>query len=169
MIASRFSLFSALGLTLLLVIGCGSGGGGNDAESLLSAASDAMASEDYDTALEKIDAALAAMGADDAARTDVEVDRVECMIRTGDAEKGHQAFVDLAKAAADKLDWKAHKRIAEALVDESYDVIAIDVLHAAEQSFPDQKDSFLAVIEAIKAKPTSGDTEEKLRKLGYVQ
>lgn len=172
MIARSLAMLFASTLLASLTIGCGGGGGGgNDAESLLSDATDAMADESYEEALEKLDAAIAAMGSDaDAAKlTSVKVDRIECLIRTGEGAKGQEQFTALVKSDGVAIDWKAHKRIAEALVDEGHTTQAIDVLHNAEQTFPEQKDSFLAVIEAIKSKPMSGADEEKLRKLGYIQ
>lgn len=171
MIARSLALSLILALITSFAIGCGGEGGGADTpDALLSDATDAMADENYDKALVKFDEAIAAMdGADAAKLTDAKVDRIECIIRTGDGAKGQEQFAALVKTDGDAIDWKAHKRIAEALVDEGHNTPAIDVLHNAEQTFPDHKESFLAVIEAIKSKPMSGADEEKLRKLGYIQ
>ena len=164
------ALALTLAITAIGLTACGGGDGGatsTDPAGLVSSATDSMSKQAWSDALADLDRAIEGLGSDgDAAlRTRAGVLRAECLVRSNRGDEGRGALMSVAETAS----WKDFKRVGEALADEDFLPEAIEVLDAGKKRFPDQEESFLAVIQDIQGRSTLTDeAKEKLQSLGYM-
>jgi len=157
----------------VLAFAMGCGGGGSDPEALVTQGFDSLGRGDFAAAHAQFDKALDALGpsgGDPDLVFRAKYGLIQAKIRTGEADDAKDEFLALPAAFPGKLTSKEYRNVAGSLSGGDENLLAIEILDAAIQAFPDQKPALEADIEAIRQKPDlDPEAMEKLKKLGYVK
>ncbi|MBI4880224.1 MAG: hypothetical protein HY812_11290 [Planctomycetes bacterium] len=160
-----------------LLLACGAcGGGAATPQDQMGQADEAMASGDYDKALQLYDGLLAWKGegvvpASDRCKASLE--SVKCLILLKRPEEGVERFKGMYQTFAADMEapdgYKKALAVLSTLIQEKVDPgVSIGLLALATEKHPGQKENFAKWVEALKKQGLSGEDEAALSQLGYL-
>lgn len=144
--------------------------GGPTLEDRLHEAQSALDKGDYPAAMASVDAALAdaTISGDPAKSWRFESIKLDALARAGKGDDVLDAIDRLKVAYPKQMTAALYRSLADKLRAAKNVLGAVNVLDAGNRAFPEEKESFIKAIEEIKAAGLDSETEEMLRKLGYM-